>query len=507
MKKIYLIILLFVAILSCTKLDVPLYDSIPESKFPEDPAQAALLMIPVYKPMANFLDNGGWWFAQELTSEEMVCPTRNADWDDGGKWRVLHTHTWDNQTEAIANMWSTFYGPIPVINKFIELTFGPSAGTPAGDLTLAKLKIIRAYYYYLLIDNYGDVPYVNSFTKAVGNPYRNHREAIWDSIVTDIRSNLKFLDASSTKTAVSKAMAFSLLAKLYLNAQVYTGTAHWKEAEDFCDSVINLGSYSLESNPLAPFVTKNQNSPENIFIIPFDEDNNTGFNLHMRTLHYNSNLTFGMSVGPWNGFCATEDFYNTYTSDDKRVQGNNTFGIGNNKGYFLVGPQYTLTGEIIKDAGANDSILSFNPHIPALKMDASFTPQQIRMSGVRVAKFEIKTGAKANLGNAFPIFRYADILLMKAEAMIRQGNSGDFYINKVRFRAGLGDFSGCTLDQLLAERGREMFWEAHRRQDLIRFGKFNNAWWEKDASTPDRMLFPIPKWATDSNPNLDQPVQ
>ena len=146
MKKIYLIILLFVAILSCTKLDVPLYDSIPESKFPEDPAQAALLMIPVYKPMANFLDNGGWWFAQELTSDEMVCPTRNADWDDGGKWRVLHTHTWDNQTEAIANMWSTFYGPIPVINKFIELTFGPSAGTPAGDLTLAKLKIMRAYY-------------------------------------------------------------------------------------------------------------------------------------------------------------------------------------------------------------------------------------------------------------------------------------------------------------------------------------------------------------------------
>lgn len=498
MRKLLYIIPLLLAVLSCTKLDTELYDSIPENKFPEDANQVALLMIPVYKPMANFIDNGGWWFAQELTSDEMVCPTRSADWDDGGKWRVLHQHTWDNKTEAIANMWSCFYGPIPLINRYIETT---TPGTTAGDQTIAKLKIMRAYYYYLLIDNYGDVPFLTSFANAAANPSKTPRAEIWTSIVQDVESSLPYLGSSTSKTAVSKGMAFSLLAKLYLNAEVYTGTPHWDKAEAYCDSVIALGTYSLESSPLAPFVTKNQNSPENIFIIPFDEDNNTGFNLHMRTLHYNSNLTFDMPVGPWNGFCVTEAHYKTYTAADKRIKGNSTEGIGNDKGYFLVGPQSTWDGKSIMDATAN-APLSFNPTIPALKMDASYTSVQVRMSGARVVKFEIKKGAKANLSNAFPIFRYADILLMKAEAMIRQSKNGDLYVNMIRERAGLTDWSGVTLPQLLEERGREMFWEAHRRQDLIRFGDFNKTWWEKDASDASRKIFPIPQWAIDSNPNL-----
>jgi hypothetical protein len=296
-------------------------------------------------------------------------------------------------------------------------------------------------------------------------------------------------------------MAFSLLAKLYLNAEVYTGTAHWDKAEAYCDSVIKLGAYSLETSPLAPFVTKNVNSPENIFIIPFDEDNNQGFNLHMRTLHYQSNKTFDMPVGPWNGFCATEAQYNLYTSSDKRTKGNSTEGIGNDKGYFLVGPQFTFDGKPITDETAN-APLSFDPVIPALKMDATFSAVKVRMSGVRVVKFEIKKGAKANLSNAFPIFRYADILLMKSEAMIRQGKNGDEWVNKVRQRAGLTDWTGTTLPLLLEERAREMFWEAHRRQDLIRFGEFNKAWWEKSLSDASRKTFPIPQWAIDSNPNL-----
>jgi hypothetical protein len=135
-------------------------------------------------------------------------------------------------------------------------------------------------------------------------------------------------------------------------------------------------------------------------------------------------------------------------------------------------------------------------------MDATYTQVQIRLSGARVAKFEIKLGAKENLSNDFPIFRYADVLLMKAEAVIRQGGNGDEWVNMIRNRAGVDSWSGVTLSQLLEERGREMFWEAHRRQDLIRFDEFNKAWWEKQASTPDRKTFPIPQWAIDANPNL-----
>ena len=135
-------------------------------------------------------------------------------------------------------------------------------------------------------------------------------------------------------------------------------------------------------------------------------------------------------------------------------------------------------------------------------MDASYTSEEIRMSGARVQKFEIKLGAKDNLSNDFPIFRYADILLMKAECMIRLGENGDEFVNMIRTRAGVEQFNNTDLDMILEERGREMFWEAHRRQDLIRFGKFNQAWWEKSESTPDRQTFPIPQWVLDANPNL-----
>ena len=191
----------------------------------------------------------------------------------------------------------------------------------------------------------------------------------------------------------------------------------------------------------------------------------------------------------WNGCAAVEDHYNTFTNDDHRKQG------------FIVGPQFTSTGQPLFDETAGKPLV-INPKIPALIMDGSYTFEQIRMSGARIGKFEIAAGTDENLDNDFPLFRYADILLMGAEAKIRQGKNGDNLVNQVRQRAGVSAWTGTTLDMILAERGREMFAEGHRRQDLIRFKKFNNAWWAKPASAPERNLFPIPQWAIDANPNL-----
>jgi len=489
MRKIIYTLGLLLAFTACTDLDDDLTDKIPFDKFPENEEQAALMIVPVYKPMQDFIDWGGWWFCQELTSDEVVCPTRHTDWDDGGKWRVLYQHAWDNKTEAVTAMWSRFYKGIVEANRLIEI-FEPNASEPAVAANVAKLKIMRAYYYYLLIDNYGDVPFVTSFSKAEEQPSKTPKAFIFQSIVNEVNESIPHLNSSVSKTAVTKGMAFSLLAKLYLNAQVYAGVTRWDSAEMACDSVIALGSYSLESDPMAPFVTNNTNSPENIFTIPYDEDTYTGFNLHMRTLHYNNNLTFNMPVGPWNGFAVTEQHYNTYSSNDKRKVG-----------YFMVGQQFTAANQPITDAVAGSPLI-FNPRIPSLVMDATLTPQEIRMSGARVKKFEIKMGAKDNLSNDFPIFRLGDIYLMKSEARVRQGLNGDSWLNEIRLRAGLTGITGATLDDILAERGRELFWEAHRRQDLIRFGKFNQGWWEKTASDASRRTFPIPQWVIDSNPNL-----
>jgi hypothetical protein len=497
MKRILIIFsVITVVFIGCTDLDDELYDRIPIDEYTADPI---LKMSPIYAPMRDFIDWSGWWFAQELTSDAVVCPTRGTDWDDGGKWRVLHQHAWDNNTEAINSMWSRFYKGITEANKFLEEQEA-FAGDPIIDDALAKAKILRAYYYYLLIDNYGDVPYVATFLGADEQPYKNFRDQIFDRIVADIEENIPLIKPSTTKTGVTKGMAWSLLAKLYLNHAVYTGsvnTLYWEKAEVACDSIVTRLQYSLESNPLAPFVTENSNSSENIWVIPYDEDTYDGFNLHMRTLHYNSNQTFDMTVGPWNGFAVIKNHYDTFQDGDSRKDG-----------YFLVGQQYTFAGDPIMDQGAGGLPLVFNPVIPSVVLGAGNTPEEIRMSGARVSKFEIIKGAKDNLSNDFPIFRYADVLLMMAEAQLRQGKSVNVpELDMIRTRATLADGWSATLsgeaglNEILAERGRELFWEAHRRQDLIRFGKFNQAWWEKPASTPDRNVFPIPQWVIDSNPN------
>jgi starch-binding outer membrane protein, SusD/RagB family len=494
MKKAIILLVLIAVQFGCTKLDDILYDRIPVDEYTADPI---LKMGPIYRPMQDFLDWSGWWFAQEITGDGVVAPTRAGDWDDGGKWRVLHQHTWDNNTEAINSMWSRFYNGILQANKFIE-EMELLEGDPVIDEAIAKAKILRSYYYYLLIDNYKDVPYVIDYLTAEQQPARNFRNEIFNEILQVIEDNSSLVQPSTSKTGVNKGMVFSLLAKLYLNHAVYTGVEnpdYWKKAEDYCDSVIALNQYSLESDALGPFVTNNQASPENIWVIPYNEDTYEGFNLHMRTLHYNSNLTFEMVVGPWNGFAVMKDHFDTYEDIDRRKDG------------FLVGQQYTYAGAPIIDQGAGGVDLVFDPFIPSLVMGDGNTPEEIRNSGARVVKFEIRRGAKANLSNHFPIFRYADVLLMKAEARIRQELSGDMWVNQVRSRAipGATPWSNTTIDQLLAERGREMFWEGHRRQDLIRFEKFNEAWWEKEASSPDRNTFPIPQWAIDTNPKLAEP--
>ena len=379
MKRILFIIILGLFSLgSCTKFDDQLNDSINENQYPENDLQLAIIPSPAYKPMKEFLDGGGWWFAQELTSDEMVCPTRHTDWADGGKWVVLHTHEWENTTDAVNSMWGTFINGVRNSNKAIEIleNYLPSENVSIG---ISKLKILRGYYYYLLIDNYGKAPYITKFKDAEENPSNSSRTEIFNSITTEISKELQNIPKTQmSKYSVTRGMAYSLLAKLYLNAEVYTGTPQWELAEKYCDSVMTMG-YSIEGDALAPFITQNEGSSENIWTIPYDEELFTGFNLHMRTLHYNHNLTFDMTVGPWNGFAVMEAHFNTYSDADRRKKG------------FLYGPQYDIAGKPIIDAAAGNKPLVLTPNIPALVMGAENTPQEIRMSGVRV-KFEIKKG-------------------------------------------------------------------------------------------------------------------
>ncbi len=497
-KLLFIISLLSFVEFACTNLDEELYEKIPGDNYPENANQIANLSVDAYAKFKPLVDDGGWWFlAQEISSDGFCAPTRDADWYDGGKWINVHEHDWSNDDESVNRMWDVFWQGITTCNQIIDMM----KKLPESDDIDAKMdevEVVRSFYYYLLIDNYGDAPYLTSSIGVPDKPYKITREAIYDSIITTVEENLTSIKLIDNKYMATRYMGFSLLAKLYLNAEVYTGTPQWALADAYCDSVL-AGPYSLATNVTDPFVTMNENSSEIIFSIPYDEDNFEGFRLHMRTLHYQHNLTYDMSVGPWNGFAVTPNHFDTYEDGDIRKDA-----------YFIYGPQYDINGNVIND-GVTGQPLVIDPHLPALYMTAAdYTPAEIRMTGARVEKYEIAIGAKENLSNDFPLFRITDFYLMKAETQIRLNGdgSGDDWINPVRTRAGVSAWSGVGLDSLLAERGRELWVEGHRRQDLIRFGEFTKIWWAKGddqggvANDPSVEIFPIPKWATDANPNL-----
>jgi len=321
MKNINILIsaLILIATFSCTKLDEKYFDQIPADQYPENADQVATLSVNAYKKLQNMADDGGWWFlAQEISSDELAGPTRGADWYDGGKWVDVYTHKWTNDTESVNRMWSLFFDGINECNRTIE-TLRAIGENEEILAKIAELETLRSFFYYLLMDNYCDVPYVTQILDEGAQPSKVARDVVYDSIVSNVEGNLKYLKTSDLKYMATRNMAFALLAKLYINAEVYTGTPQWEKAGQYCDSVIE-GPYSLSSDVSAPFVTNNENNSEIIFSIPYDEDNFQGFRLHMRTLHYQSNLTYDMSVGPWNGFAVVPDHFDTYEDVDSRKE-------------------------------------------------------------------------------------------------------------------------------------------------------------------------------------------
>ena len=497
MKRIYyLILVVIVGIAACTKLDEEIYDKIPGDQYPENENQIANLAVDAYAKLRPLVDDEGWWFlAQEVSSDEFCGPTRGSDWDDGGKWRNIHRHEWTVDDEGVSRMWDKFWSGITVCNQTLDIM----NELPTNDALISKKKeveALRCFYYYLLIDNYGDVPYLTTAGSSVpAQPMKIPREDIYDSLIVTLNTSLPYLKELNNKYMFTKYTGYALLAKLYANAEVYTGTAQWSLANQYCDSVL-AGPFTMAGDVSSTFATSNENASEIIFSIPYDEDNFQGFRIHMRTLHYQQNLEFDMVVGPWNGLCVVPDFFDTYETNDKRREA-----------YHLFGQRYTPSGTKIQD-GLTHKDLDIDPHLPALNMQApAYTPEEIRATGARLGKYEIKNGADENLDNDFPLFRLSDFVLLKAEMNVREGltaNTG-FIANEfdeIRNRAGVTPFASATLDDILAERGRELYCEGHRRQDQIRFGKWQQSWWEKGVHGPERDVFPIPKWATDANPNL-----
>jgi starch-binding outer membrane protein, SusD/RagB family len=421
-----------------------------------------------------------------------------------------------------------------LIFQFSELVDQGLVDQAAADAFIAELKVLRAFYYYYLLDAYGQVPIVTQFADADPTPPSSTRQEVYTFVAQELSENVPKLTQTvdgSTYGRMNYWAGKAVQAKLYLNSEVYTGTPRWTEAIAACDEIINSGKFSLEANFFINFNLNSEVSKEIIFAIPFDKVFARGFNLPMRTLHYGSQDTYNLTAQPWNGFCSLEEFYNSFEEGDaRRGDPGTTAGPAQTRGSFLAGYQYKSNGEPVVDGGAepadpDGTHVNFTPEI------SQVGPGALRQQGVRIGKWEYEIGGTPDMSNDYAIFRLADIMLMKAEALWRNTNNptqGEALalVNQVRTRAGVGDISslngpvsfdlagGDVLGgELLNERGRELFAEGWRRQDLIRWGLFTEVdKWALPIGNPgDRIetgdftiLFPIPRGQKDANPNLEQ---
>ncbi|MDX5338595.1 MAG: RagB/SusD family nutrient uptake outer membrane protein [Cyclobacteriaceae bacterium] len=487
-NKICLVLPLVFALGACQELEQEVLDGVTAEDIAnsDNPNLVNVLKASAYsRIVGSWGGHNSIWSIQEVSSDEMAIPQKGADWEDGGQWLRMHRHLWNPSEESFNNSWNYCYTAIGEINNLL-------IQYPDVVALNAELKVLRALVYMWLLDSFGNVPIIDE-TSTGGNPTNSSRAEVFAFIESSIKDNIALLSDGTNKYTVNQLTAQAMLARLYLNAGVYTGTPKWAEAEAAADVVINSGKYSLASNFFANFAERNSGSVENILTLPYDQNNAGGFNLPQMTLHYLSQQTYNLQEQPWNGYASLEEFYNSFEDNDVR------------KRSFLVGPQFASNGTRLIDisAEANDpdgQPLTFTPQINML------APNAFRQAGVRVGKFEFALGAGSSLNNDYPLIRYGEIILIKAEAAFRQGKNAAALaaINQIRTRANMPAFTSLTLDVIFAERGREMFAEASRRSDQIRFGKWNQPWWEKGTSEPFRAIFPIPQNQINANPSLKQ---
>ena len=502
--------------LSCTNLDEELYSDVTADNFFKTDEEFIAALGQAYTSFQGLGNHGNMWSTQELASDELVITTKGGDWYDGGVLLQLHAHEFSIDNSFFNGYWIQCYGGINTTNRLIYTI--EQLGTPEADAFISELRAIRALWYYWLLDGFGNVPIVTDFTDQEP-PANKTRLEVYNFVESEINAVIDDLPTAkdaSTYGRMTRWVALAIKTKLYLNAQVYTGAAKWTEAAAAAQEIIDDGPFSLSGNYAANFGISNGGSNENIFVFPYDKVFAGGFNWPMMTLHYASQTVYNFTDQPWNGYATVEEFYNSYLDPVKNPGPQGpvwkgtalTPSVGTQDSRlsnFIVGPQFKPDGTRAVDPAFDASDpdgapLTFTPQINEIY------PSSWRQGGARIGKYEYEMGGTANMSNDFVVFRLADIILSLAEAKFRLGQTAEalVLVNNIRDRAGVDPFGALTEENLLAERGREMYAEMVRRQDLIRFGKFDDAWWEKDVSDAHYQLFPIPKVQRDAGAKLGQ---
>jgi hypothetical protein len=445
----------------------------------------------------------GYYNLSEISTDEMIVPTRGQDWYDNGRWLELHRQAWGANTPSglddVNRVWVDSFRGVARANVVLTALENVTVANQA--VVVAELRALRALYYYFLMDMFGGVPIVET-TEIMPRP-RNTRAEVFAFIEQELeaaRQDLPDRWPTEQHGRLTKGAADAILASLYLNAEVFGGTvteaglqrgpARWQDAITVADRILNSGQYSLATDWRSNFAADNHLSPENILVVKNVNADGLGLNFVMRALHYNQ-----ITPAPWNGFSTLAETYYAFDADDER------------RDIFLVGCQFHLeTGEPVNDRTGQP--LCYTPEIG----DAT---QAAEHEGARIVKWTPDPDHVAeHHANDVAYFRLAEMYLIKAEALNELGNTAEAValVNTVRARVfdpdeplNAGAFNQTTFRQhILNERLFELTAEAKRRQDLIRHDRFTLPWAFKTAGQPHLILLPIPQSQLDTNPLLEQ---
>lgn len=527
-----------------------------------------MLVGQIYANVKYTHDHWGYWGLVTTTADEGLCVPRNGgnDWNDGGYWLKQNTHTWDHRGDAIKEVWNVTVSGAVLCNQIIDIlnSYKESMSEEIYAQYLGEVEVMRTYYFYQLFECFGRIPYTEKFEEATGPLFEPNE--VWSYLVATLERNAPNMakvddgNRAANYGRTTQGFAYAMLARLYLNAESYGCTPDniftvVEKPEQFegsfydncvrcCDAVIESGSYSIEADYFHNFALKNEDSKENIFCIvenglTDDEKNFSKVKNKLRipynTHHYGVQQYYGTILDTWNGFCARpefleifksktalpltgDDWYDNskfagYYNSDVRGPGQELNGTGNEKNWgWFVGPVHKKgsTTEYYLDA---DVVDEDNPKgtPTVLHVGVSSLTNAHNFDGARLNKWEIdKTGTYKYCENDMPLMRYADVLWMKIEAILRGGGGSiadvtsleDFKTLQKRsfaydsdpvaaWNTAYGEVANWTLDDVLDERGREFSWEMVRRRDLIRYDKYNSIQYvtAKDAV---RKWFPIP---------------
>lgn len=483
---------------ACTDLSETLYDKVSMDDYGKTPAEIQTIVSGAYATLrgygADTPEGNGVicyptcefvFFVEECSSDEACIPTRGTDWYDNGAYQQLQRHTWDARHPKILASWRYAFTGISKINAIIYQVDQSELSEAAKASVNAELRGLRAYYYWQLLDKFGAVPITTDFT-AQGLPSKSSREEVFKFVEKELIEIIPLLPAQIQYARFTQNVANTLLARLYLNAEVYTGTPRWQDCLDACEKVKGYTLAAYFDN----FKIQNESSSEIIFAIPYDHKQGTvGNYLASMTYHYNQKLAFDPNgVYQWcgNGICAQPGVYSSFEETDIRRKS------------LLIGQQKSAKdgSDVLMD---NGEPLNYTEEVGSIE-------NALQNEGARLDKYEWSATDAWERDNDLVLMRYAEVLMMQAECYFRMGFSatGLPYVNQLRNRAGLAELTSLTEDNLDKEWLHEFIFEGLRRTTNIRFGTFFEPWWEKGATPKYRGVYPIPQEELDKNPSLVQ---